>query len=149
MGPKADFAGSGPLVWVGKPALAAGIVALLLGRDVHAMQTKAGIERAVAGFLEEGLKAPANAAAWPEIGPTAHTRTSRCRQSCRTNASCCVWSGELGNPQAPHMRGRLGLCHQAITQPSPWKLFPLWLACTCREASRARRALSGPVCGLE
>jgi hypothetical protein len=31
----------------------AGIAALLLGRDVHAMQTKAGIERAVAAFLEE------------------------------------------------------------------------------------------------
>jgi hypothetical protein len=28
----------------------AGIVAFLLDRDVHAMQTKAGIERAVAGF---------------------------------------------------------------------------------------------------
>ena len=57
--PKADLAGSGPLVRFGKPALAAGIVALLLGRDVHAMQTKAGIERAVAGFLEEAPKTPA------------------------------------------------------------------------------------------
>jgi hypothetical protein len=49
----ADFAGSGPLVRIGKPALAAGILALLFGRAVHAMQTKAGIERAVMGFLEE------------------------------------------------------------------------------------------------
>jgi hypothetical protein len=61
---QADFAGSGPLVWVGKPALAAGIVALLLGRDVRAMQTKAGIERAVMGFLEEAPKAPRHCGSW-------------------------------------------------------------------------------------
>ena len=61
---KPDFAGSGPLVWVGKPALAAGFIALLLGRDVHAMQTKAGIERAVAAFLEEAPKAPRHCGSW-------------------------------------------------------------------------------------
>jgi hypothetical protein len=45
------------LVRFGKPALAATVVALLLGRDVH-MQIKAGIERAIAAFLEEAPKAP-------------------------------------------------------------------------------------------
>ena len=35
--------------WLGS----AGIVALLFGRAVHAMQTKVGIERAAAAFLEE------------------------------------------------------------------------------------------------
>jgi hypothetical protein len=62
--PEADFAGSGPLVRFEKPAFAAGIVALLLGRDVHAMQTKAGIERAVMGFLEEAPKAPRDCGSW-------------------------------------------------------------------------------------
>jgi hypothetical protein len=54
----------------------AGIVALLLGRDVHAMQTKAGIERAVMGFLEVAPKAPRHCGSWkPRIeggaGPAA------------------------------------------------------------------------------
>jgi hypothetical protein len=49
-----------PFRWSGS----AGIVALLLGRDVHAIQTKAGIERAVAAFLEEAPKAPRHCGSW-------------------------------------------------------------------------------------
>jgi hypothetical protein len=123
--------GSVPLVRFGKPALAATVLALLLGRDVH-MQIKAGIERAIAAFLEEAPKAPAIACARPR------KRRPPARGS---SPSRCPLRRCLNRPFVQNIRCEIllltGDCSAVVPRAPCWRSGGRW----CGRQNSADRAL--------